>query len=130
MSVQGESNVLSGYYAVLFTDYYQGQLFDNQHGGIGDIEAGKGSITRYANGQPTRFNFKKKFDRVPNVQITPINTNRSGKFHPFYLYLLHPTGGPPTDEGGFYLGIWSDPGVSINFEYSAVDIYEDGEIDQ
>lgn len=107
--------------------YLLGQLWDNQHGGNGEVEAGKGKIIRYSNGQPTRFNFKKKFARVPNVQITPILTNRQGKFQNFYVYLLHPTGGPPADEAGFYLGIFSDPGVSIDFEYFATDIYEDNE---
>ncbi|QRD90603.1 hypothetical protein F9C07_2159054 [Aspergillus flavus] len=103
-----------------------GRLWDIQHGVEGEVEAGKGQITRYSNGQPTRFTFKKRFQRTPNVQITPILTNRHGTFNPFYLYLMSPSGGPPADEDGFYLGIYSKPGVSMDFEYFATGIY-DGE---
>jgi hypothetical protein len=102
-----------------------GQLWDNQHGVNGTVEAGKGQVTRYANGQPTRFTFKKPFERTPNVQITPILTNHHGAFQNFYFYLLNPSGGPPADKEGFYLGIFSNPGNSIEFEYFATDIYED-----
>ena len=84
------------------------------------MEAGKGQITRYANGQPTRFTFKKKFENTPNVQITPILTNRQAPFHNFWVYLLHPSGGPPTDEEGFYLGIYGNPGTTVDFEYLAI----------
>lgn len=65
---------------------------------------------------------------MPNVQITPILNDGKAKFNPFYIYLLHPTGGPPTDETGFYLGIFGNVGMSVSFEYFATDIYEDGEI--
>lgn len=104
--------------------YCLGHLWDNQHGVEGEVEAGKGKITRYANGQPTRFTFKKRFVRTPNVQITPILTNRHGPFQSFHLYLLHPSGGPPADEDGFYLGIFGNPGTTIDFEYFATGIYE------
>lgn len=104
-----------------------GQLFDNQHGVNGEVEAGKGTITRYAHGQPTQFNFKKKFSRTPNVKMTPILNNRGGAFHKFLLYLHNPTGGPPAYETGFYLGIVSCPGNSVQFEYFATDIFEDEE---
>jgi hypothetical protein len=89
----------------------------------GEVEAGKGQITRYANGQPTRFTFKKEFARTPNVQITPILNNRPGAFQSFYLYLLNPTGGPPVDKTGFYLGIFSNVGNTVEFSYFANDIY-------
>ncbi|THC91513.1 hypothetical protein EYZ11_009021 [Aspergillus tanneri] len=32
---------------------------------------GMGRITRYHDGRPTRFTFKKPFDQTPHVQITP-----------------------------------------------------------
>ena len=84
-------------------------------------------MTRYANGQPTRFTFKKPFPRTPNLQLTPILHNRPGTFQNFYIYLLNPSGGPPVDKDGFYVGMFSNPGVSVDFEYFATDIFEDNE---
>ncbi|KHN94834.1 uncharacterized protein MAM_07253 [Metarhizium album ARSEF 1941] len=105
-------------------DRCAGRLFDNQHGVIGEVEGGSGQIQRYADGKPTRFNFKKSFSRAPNLQITPILTDRQGAFHSFYLYLLHPSGGPPVDKDGFYLGIFSDTGNKVDFQYFANSIFE------
>ncbi|KAJ5883093.1 uncharacterized protein N7473_009979 [Penicillium subrubescens] len=104
---------------------FECQLRDDLHGVNGEVEAGKGQITRYANGQRTRFTFKKPFARTPNVQITPILSNRSGAFQSFYLYLLNPTEGPPVNETRFYLGIFSSVGNTVQFSYFANDV--DGE---
>ncbi|KAL4810809.1 hypothetical protein BDV18DRAFT_155423 [Aspergillus unguis] len=103
-----------------------GQLWDNQHGVSGYVEAGKGRITRYSDGQTTRFTFKEPFSQTPNVQITPILPGGPEKpFHTFYLYLLSSTGASPVDKNGFELGIFSEAGETIEFEYFATDIYEE-----
>ncbi|KAI7771245.1 hypothetical protein LZL87_012748 [Fusarium oxysporum] len=82
----------------------QGQVRSVKHGSIGEVEAGKGVITRYADGRPTRFTFKTKFDRVPHVQITPIFIDPKSAFKNFWIYHLAPSGDQAVDESGFYLG--------------------------
>jgi hypothetical protein len=64
---------------------------------------------------------------VPNVQITPILGGQYEAFRNFWLYHLHPTGGPAVDESGFYLGICGDTGQTINFEYLAIAVYTAGD---
>ncbi|KAK2590799.1 hypothetical protein QQS21_011520 [Conoideocrella luteorostrata] len=101
-----------------------GKLRDTRHGVVGFAEEGKGQIKRYSNGQPTRFTFKKRFQVAPNVQITPIFPNPQGAFRTFFLYLLHPSGGPPVDTEGFYLGIFTDVDATVDFEFLAVEIHD------
>ncbi|KAF9761557.1 hypothetical protein IL306_003780 [Fusarium sp. DS 682] len=106
----------------------QGQLTSVKHGSIGEVEAGKGQIQRYADGRPTRFEFKTKFDRVPNVQITPSLPDKNGAFRNFWFYLLpNVAGSNPVDESGFYLGMFGNPGESYEFEYLAVAVYTAGD---
>ncbi|KAF4343959.1 hypothetical protein FBEOM_2066 [Fusarium beomiforme] len=104
-----------------------GTLTSVKHGAIGEVEAGKGKVTRYADGRPTRFEFKTKFDRVPNVQITPVFPDKNAGFRNFWFYLLPKDAGTnPVDESGFYLGMFGNPGESYEFEYLAVAIYTAG----
>ncbi|KLO78813.1 uncharacterized protein LW93_4134 [Fusarium fujikuroi] len=81
-----------------------GTVRDTKHGSIGEVEAGKGVITRYADGRPTRFTFKTKFDRPPRVQITPIFIDPKSAFKQYWIYHLAPSGDQAVDESGFYLG--------------------------
>ncbi|KAJ5110785.1 hypothetical protein N7532_001320 [Penicillium argentinense] len=106
----------------------KGQLREHRHGVIGEVEAGRGTITRQANGYPTRFNFKTPFPSPPSVSITPIfNGGMARYWTEFRIYFFHPSGGPSVDKDGFYLGIMSNTGESFDFEYFASEIIEDKE---
>ncbi|RGP71224.1 hypothetical protein FLONG3_7174 [Fusarium longipes] len=104
-----------------------GTLTSVKHGAIVEVEAGKGKVTRYADGKPTRFEFKRKFNGVPNVQITPSLPDKNGAFRNFWFYFLPKDAGTnPIDESGFYLGMFGNPGETYEFEYLAVGIYSGG----
>ncbi|KAF5648646.1 hypothetical protein F52700_962 [Fusarium sp. NRRL 52700] len=105
----------------------QSQVRDTKHGSIGEVEAGKGVITRYADGRPTRFTFKTKFDRPPRVQITPVFIDPKSPFKNFWIYHLAPSGDQAVDESGFYLGCCGETGLNIHFEYLATAIYTVGD---
>ncbi|KAF5699687.1 hypothetical protein FMUND_14648 [Fusarium mundagurra] len=104
-----------------------GTVRDTKHGSIGEVEAGKGIITRYADGRPTRFIFKTKFDRPPRVQITPVFIDPKSAFKQFWIYHLAPSGDQAVDESGFYLGCCGETGINIHFEYLATAIYTVGD---
>ncbi|RKL11704.1 hypothetical protein BFJ71_g185 [Fusarium oxysporum] len=105
----------------------QGQVRSVKHGSIGEVEAGKGSITRYADGRPTRFTFKTKFDRAPHLQVTPIFIDPKAAFKNFWIYHLAPSGDQAVDESGFYLGCCGETGLTIHFEYLATAVYTAGD---
>ncbi|KAL6922503.1 hypothetical protein ACHAPO_011159 [Fusarium lateritium] len=101
----------------------QGQLRSVKHGHPSEIEAGKGVITRYADGRPTRFTFETKFSSVPHLQITPIFIDPKVGFKNFWIYHLAPSGDQAVDESGFYLGCFGETGLNIHFEYLATTVY-------
>ncbi|RBQ78873.1 hypothetical protein FVER14953_13563 [Fusarium verticillioides] len=107
--------------------HFEGTVWDTKHGSIGEVEAGKGVITRYADGRPTRFTFKTKFDRPPRLQITPLFIDPKSAFKEFWIYHLAPSGDQAVDESGFYLKCYGETGLSIQSEYFATAIYTVGD---
>ncbi|KAE8143069.1 hypothetical protein BDV38DRAFT_277875 [Aspergillus pseudotamarii] len=103
-----------------------GQTYDSDRGQYwsGEIEAGTAKITRYQDGRPTRFTFKKPFQKVPHVQLTPdFGENPSQGFKQTWLYFLS-RGKPAVDKEGFSVGCFADVGYEITFRYTAIEIRE------
>ncbi|GAB1207500.1 hypothetical protein APSETT445_006220 [Aspergillus pseudonomiae] len=88
----------------------------------GEIEAGTAKITRYQDGRPTRFTFKKPFQKAPHVQFTPdFGDNPAAGFKQSWLYFLG-QGKPAVDKEGFTVGCFTDVGHELTFRYTAIEI--------
>ncbi|KAI1112126.1 hypothetical protein F5Y14DRAFT_453420 [Nemania sp. NC0429] len=85
----------------MMTDADQARVGVSEHGVAGHVEAGIGRVTRQWDGAATRFNFQRKFERVPHVQITPdLRRDPQGMFQQFWLYFLS-NGALIVDREGF-----------------------------
>ncbi|KAB8258813.1 hypothetical protein BDV32DRAFT_151077 [Aspergillus pseudonomiae] len=103
-----------------------GQTFDADRGQYwsGEIEAGTAKITRYQDGRPTRFTFKKPFQKAPHVQFTPdFGDNPAAGFKQSWLYFLG-QGKPAVDKEGFTVGCFTDARHELTFRYTAIEIRE------
>ncbi|KAL4869926.1 hypothetical protein BDV12DRAFT_70793 [Aspergillus spectabilis] len=99
-----------------------GHVTETEHGPIGQTEAGRGQITRYQDGRPTRFTFQHRFNRVPHVQITPdLGETPHSAFRQFWIYFLS-NGGPVVDHEGFSLGVFTDTGHTVPFRWTAIEV--------